>query len=124
MWIRLPADPESTVHDVWESLTAASLGLTIQFLQQIKKEPQESEYLCNDCKPTATLSRLQMHRHGPASPAATAITERVITDAIRTNLAALETVLEAMRTQQPDSQGMDHLRRAADLRTIVAAMLL
>ena len=39
------------------------------------------------------------------------------------NLAALETVLEAMRTQQTDSQGMDHLRRAADLHTIVAAML-
>ena len=39
------------------------------------------------------------------------------------NLAALETVLEAMRTQQPDSQGMDQLRRAAYLHTIVAAML-
>ena len=39
------------------------------------------------------------------------------------NLAALETVLESMRTQQPDSQGMDHLRRAAYLHTIVAAML-
>ena len=39
------------------------------------------------------------------------------------NLAALETVLEAMRTQQPDSQGMHHLRRAAYLHTIVAAML-
>ena len=39
------------------------------------------------------------------------------------NLAALETVLEAMRTQQPDTQGMDQLRRAAYLHTIVAAML-
>ncbi|QNI74368.1 hypothetical protein [Synechococcus sp. NOUM97013] len=39
------------------------------------------------------------------------------------NLAALETVLEAMRTQQTDSQGMDHLRQAAYLHTIVAAML-
>ena len=39
------------------------------------------------------------------------------------HLAPLGNILNAIRTQQQDSQGMDHLGRAADLRTIVAAML-
>ncbi len=39
------------------------------------------------------------------------------------NRAALETILQAMRKQNPNSHGMKHLRRAAYLHTIVAAML-
>ena len=39
------------------------------------------------------------------------------------NLAALETIVEAMHTQSPDSMGMEHLRRAAYLHTIIEAML-
>ncbi|RZO14323.1 hypothetical protein [Synechococcus sp. UW105] len=39
------------------------------------------------------------------------------------NLAALETIVEAMHAQSPDSMGMEHLRRAAYLHTIIEAML-
>ena len=39
------------------------------------------------------------------------------------NLTALETVVDAMHTQSPDSMGMEHLRRAAYLHTIIKAML-
>ena len=39
------------------------------------------------------------------------------------NLAALETIVETMHTQSPDSMGMEHLRRAAYLHTIIEAML-
>ena len=39
------------------------------------------------------------------------------------NLAALETIAEAMLMDSPDSMAMDHLRRAAYLHTIIEAML-
>ena len=41
----------------------ASYGLMIQFLQQIKKEPQESEYLCNDCNADSHMASRRM-AHG------------------------------------------------------------
>ena len=39
------------------------------------------------------------------------------------NLAALETIAEAMLMESSDSMAMDHLRRAAYLHTIIEAML-
>ena len=39
------------------------------------------------------------------------------------NLAALETIVKAMHKQSPDSMGMEQLRRAAYLHTIIEAML-
>lgn len=39
------------------------------------------------------------------------------------NLAALETIVQAMQNQSSDSLGMAHLRRAAYLHMIIEAML-